>query len=134
MNSVTSTVVRRLFSTFADGLPGAGLLILRFFVGGALIIDAMGAEYHGPTAIALAHLLGAVAGMFLFIGLWTPIAGACVALVELCLVAVVPQEHLRSHVLQAAFGTALAMIGPGLWSVDARLYGWKRLKIPTRKG
>ena len=126
--------MRRLFSTFADGLPGAGLLILRFFVGGALIIDGMTAEHPGSTAIASAHLLGALSGMFLLIGLWTPIAATCVALAELCLVALVPQEHLRSHVLQAAFGIALAMIGPGLWSVDARLYGWKRLKIPTRKG
>jgi len=29
-------------------------------------------------------------------------------------------------------GAALAMLEPGLWSVDARLYGWKRLE-PTRR-
>jgi hypothetical protein len=30
-------------------------------------------------------------------------------------------------------GAAFAMLGPGLWSVDARLYGWKRLEPTPRK-
>jgi hypothetical protein len=66
------------------------------------------------------------------IGLWTPIVGALVALTELWGVMVLPQD-LRLHVLQAVFGIGLAMISPGVWSVDARLYGWRRLEIPTRK-
>jgi len=28
---------------------------------------------------------------------------------------------------------ALAMLGPGLWSIDARLFGWKRIEAPPRK-
>jgi len=32
----------------------------------------------------------------------------------------------------ATAGAALAMLGPGLWSVDARLYGWKRLEVTPR--
>lgn len=106
---------------------------MRLFVGGALIFDAMGAEHHASIAIAMAHLLGAMAGICLFVGLWTPIAGPIMALAELSLVALLPREHLRSHLLQGVFGIGLAMIGPGLWSVDAHLFGWKRLKIPTRK-
>ena len=124
--------MRRLFSTFADGLPGAGLLILRLFLGGALTLGAIGAVLHGSITVAIAHVLAAIAGMFLLIGLWTPIVGALVALTELWVVLLLPQD-LRLHVLQAVFGIGLAMIGPGVWSVDARLYGWRRLEIPTRK-
>jgi putative oxidoreductase len=29
-------------------------------------------------------------------------------------------------------GAALAMLGPGAWSVDARLFGRKRIHIPQR--
>ena len=124
--------MRRLFSNFADGLPGAGLLILRLFLGGALICAAIGAVLHGSMTAAVANVLAAIAGMFLLIGLWTPIVGAIVALTELWIVLLLPQD-LRLHVLQAVFGIGLAMIGPGVWSVDARLYGWRRLEIPTRK-
>jgi hypothetical protein len=32
-------------------------------------------------------------------------------------------------VLLASFGIALALLGPGIWSVDARRFGWKRIEI-----
>ncbi len=124
--------MRRLFSTFADGLPGAGLLILRLFLGGALVLGAIGTVLHGSLAAALANVLAAIAGIFLLVGLWTPVVGAIVAATELWMVFLLPQE-LRLHVLQAVFGIGLAMIGPGVWSLDARLYGWRRLEIPSRK-
>ena len=124
--------MRRLFSTFADGLPGAGLLILRLFLGGALVLGAIGAVLHGSVTAALANVLAATAGIFLLVGLWTPVVGAIVAATELWMVFLLPQE-LRLHILQAVFGIGLAMIGPGVWSLDARLYGWRRLEIPSRK-
>ena len=96
------------------------------------MLGAIGAVLHGSITAAIANVLAAIAGMFLLIGLWTPIAGAIVALTELWIVLLLPQD-LRLHVLQAVFAMGLAMIGPGVWSVDARLYGWRRLEIPTRK-
>jgi hypothetical protein len=35
--------------------------------------------------------------------------------------------------LLATIGGGLAMLGPGLWSIDARLFGWKRVEAPPRK-
>jgi len=96
------------------------------------VLGAIGTVLHGSLAAALANVLAAIAGIFLLVGLWTPVVGTIVAATELWMVFLLPQE-LRLHVLQAVFGIGLAMIGPGVWSVDARLYGWRRVEIPARK-
>jgi hypothetical protein len=31
--------------------------------------------------------------------------------------------------LSAAIGAGLALVGPGAWSLDAWLFGWKRIDI-----
>jgi uncharacterized membrane protein YphA (DoxX/SURF4 family) len=36
------------------------------------------------------------------------------------------------HLLLAALGVSLVMLGPGAWSVDARLFGRKRIDIRGR--
>lgn len=96
------------------------------------MLSATGAVLHASMTAAIANGLAAVAGMFLLVGLWTPIVGMVVAVTELWIVFFFPLE-LRLHLLQAAFAVGLAMIGPGVWSLDARLYGWRRLEIPSRK-
>jgi hypothetical protein len=36
--------------------------------------------------------------------------------------------------MAATIGAALAMIGPGAWSLDARLFGRKRIETHDRQG
>ena len=96
------------------------------------MLGAIGAVLHGSVTAAIANVLAAIAGILLLIGLWTPVVGAIVAGTELWIIFLLPQD-LRLHILQAVFGVGLALIGPGVWSVDARLYGWRRVEIPTRK-
>jgi len=96
------------------------------------MLGAIGAVLHGSVTAAIANVLAAIAGILLLIGLWTPVVGAIVAATELWIIFLLPQD-LRLHILQAVFGVGLALIGPGVWSVDARLYGWRRVEIPTRK-
>jgi len=72
-------------------------------------------------------MIAVVAGIFLLVGLWTPVVGILVAIVEIWIVLVVTGDSSVSLML-ATIGAALAMIGPGAWSVDARLFGRKHIE------
>jgi len=74
------------------------------------------------------HVIAAVAGLFLLFGLWTSVAGASVAIIEL-LIAFSHHHDPWLSVLLASIGIAMALLGPGTWSVDARRSGWKRIEI-----
>ena len=73
-----------------------------------------------------------MAGFLLILGLWTPIAGASVAVIEVWKILTLPGDRWL-WLLLGTVSVALAMLGPGLWSIDARLFGWKRVEAPPRK-
>ncbi len=125
--------LRRLYSTFAGGRPGIGLILMRLVVGFALVSSAGSALLSSPAIpTTVLSVLLAAAAILLIIGLFTPIVGTLVALTEICGILSSPAQRLV-YLLVATFGAALAMLGPGLWSVDARLFGWKRIEPTSRK-
>lgn len=71
-------------------------------------------------------MIAMYAGVFLLIGLWTPLAGAVVASAEVWIL-FSGTSNLWTPILLAVLGATLAMIGPGAWSVDARLFGRKHI-------
>jgi uncharacterized membrane protein YphA (DoxX/SURF4 family) len=83
-----------------------------------------------PICAALVpESIGAVAGVLLIAGLWTPIAGALVAILEVNLAFISPANATLPLFL-AVLGATLAMIGPGTWSIDAWVFGRKRIVPP----
>ena len=126
--------MQRLFSGFADGWPGVGLLLLRLLTGLALIhFGIANLREAPPLATAVLQIIGIGAGILLLAGLWTPVAGALAAIVEVW----IAFSRYFSHsgdpwiaILQAVLSAVLAMVGPGAWSIDARLFGRKRIDLP----
>ena len=118
--------MQRLFSTFADGPPGAGLLMQRLLAGAALVFCVAATPSGTVTA---PQVIGALAGLLLIAGLGTPVAGVVAGCAEVCAVFSSP-AHPGIHAALAVLCVTLALIGPGQWSVDARLYGRKHFVPP----
>jgi hypothetical protein len=82
-------------------------------------------------SVTIPAVLLMAAGILLIAGLWTPIAGISIALIETWKMFALPGDKWVWLLLGTA-GAALAMLGPGLFSIDARLFGWKRIEAPPR--
>jgi putative oxidoreductase len=121
-------VLQRLFSSFAGGWAGAGVLLQRILTAILLarscIIGLAGAPF---SLTMIPHLIGGCAAILLLIGLWTPIVGVLIVIIELWVVLNHISDPGMPILLATLSGTA-AMIGPGAWSIDARLFGRKHIK------
>jgi putative oxidoreductase len=73
--------------------------------------------------------IGALAGVLLLAGLWTPVAGILVAIMGAWTALLLPAGAALPAVL-AVLGASLAVIGPGVWSLDAWLFGRKHMEPP----
>jgi hypothetical protein len=94
----------------------AGLLLLRAMVAIAVVSS------HPPP-----HFVESGAALLLLLGISTPTAAAVVTGFELWLLAM--RSGAWTSALLAAIAVAVALIGPGAWSVDARWFGWRRIDI-----
>lgn len=123
--------MQRLFSTFANGFPGIGLLLQRLVLAAALLGTV--AHLHPTSQVDLIgpQIIDASAGILLLVGLWTPAVGTVVAARELWILLSGDSNPWQSLVL-ATLGATLAMIGPGAWSIDALLFGRKQISRSSR--
>jgi hypothetical protein len=128
----SGSILQRLYSTFANGLPGKGLFILRVAISTFLICDARSALIEPRQGSGLlTTLVAAGIGVLLCLGLWTPVAGVAVALLELYLL-FLRQGAVWPSLLAASIASGLSLLGPGAWSIDSHIYGRKRISITDR--
>jgi hypothetical protein len=107
---------------------------MRAVVGSALLVRASLRLWSDPPPlnVTIPAVLLMAGGILLIAGLWTPIVGTSIAMIEIWKMLTLPGDKWVWLLLGTA-GAALAMLGPGLWSVDARLFGWKRIEAAPRE-
>jgi uncharacterized membrane protein YphA (DoxX/SURF4 family) len=120
--------MQRLFLTFPNGLPGLGLLLLRvcdavYWVrtGGVHL-----SEWSTPKG-ALFNTLNVVGAVLMTLGVWTPLIA--VAQVAVFSILLWNNGLADARVMLTIIATSLVMLGPGAFSVDARLFGRRRIDV-----
>jgi uncharacterized membrane protein YphA (DoxX/SURF4 family) len=141
--------VDRLYSRFPAGRVGLALLLLRLVAGFGLVGGAMHfftAGGNSPEPESVVPVLGVLlvgGAVLLLLGLRTSLSGAAAAVCTIGAAAwdirhasVVSSEmdaRLVLYALAFALSGSLALLGPGGYSLDARLSGWRRITLLSGK-
>jgi uncharacterized membrane protein YphA (DoxX/SURF4 family) len=133
--------LQRNFSTFPDGRAGVGLLLLRLALGA--VLGAQGVIYlmsrHDLGGLGwTVGLLALGSGVFLLVGYGTPFASVLAAIIAagsaLSWFRAPSLDLFDSKLassLVAAIAVAIACLGAGAFSIDARLFGPREIIIPS---
>jgi uncharacterized membrane protein YphA (DoxX/SURF4 family) len=129
-----------MFSTFPAGRAGIGLLLLRMTLAMTVLVQAAAcveSTDHSTIAIWVWSIVAGAGAVALMIGLFTPVPAILVA----CLVPVLWVVHrtnsstttgVLTTLLVAANAVAIALLGPGTFSLDGRLFGRREIIVPPQ--
>jgi hypothetical protein len=123
-----SWCVLRLFSIFPTGPPGIALLLLRISLAVAVLDGGPSCLDPRPPNLVCIALAGL--SVLLCLGLLTPIVSIIVFAIELLVFFLVGAGEWRFFVLVCLTAVALAMLGPGAYSVDSKLFGRREVVFP----
>jgi len=123
--------VQRLFSMFPQGAPGLALILLRLTVAGTVLFKfwtRLGAIV--PTYI----LFGVVVlALSVGVGIFTPITCVVICVAESYYMVRAGTAGVIMNLSAILNAVALALLGPGAYSIDAWLYGRRVVVVPPRK-
>ena len=130
-----------MFPTFPGGWPGVGLLLLRLAVVVTVLAQCVAYAVdwrHLGLVTAAVGVLAIASSVSLLIGYLTPFSAVLVALTSLGAAISwfpAPNPNLFDTKLATALATVIAVaivcLGPGAFSLDARLFGRREITIPT---
>lgn len=116
------------FSMFPSGRAGIALLVLRTSVAAALLLGAV----TGARAL-LVNIASACIAALLCAGFATPICAGLCSVVAAVVAFRATGTSALCATLFALTSLALALLGPGAYSLDARLFGRRRIVFTSRK-
>src|SRR5262245_37598294 len=126
--------MQRLFWSFPVGSPGVALLLLRTVEGA--VVAAMAAELLTEGAFGAKGtlaLLSLCAALCLILGLLTPVASGVVSVTASVSWFAAGASPLwtdgKAALLVVVIATGLALLGPGAYSFDARLFGRREIVV-----
>lgn len=129
------------FSTYPGGYSGLGLLLLRAAVGGTVLVQGVIylTDRNYPVLRAWTVGLAVIAiGVSILIGFLTPVSSILAGLASLSIALSwfpAPAQNLfdtsLSIISVIVMAAAIILLGPGAFSVDARVFGHREIIIPA---
>jgi uncharacterized membrane protein YphA (DoxX/SURF4 family) len=116
---------------FPTGMAGAALFVLRCTVVASLLVDGAGHWALVTSAWILSALV--LAAIFLCLGLLTPYCAVLGCLIQLAVLFLTGGQNTFHLVIYILNSGVLAVLGPGAYSIDARLFGRRLLTVPPRR-
>jgi hypothetical protein len=121
--------MQRLFSMFPTGAVGIALALLRITTAAMLLMIAFPQGDFIASQWALAGL--AVLAAFFFLGAFTPLLcllSVCIEITAIFGLRGADVLHMLFSIVETA---ALGLLGPGGYSLDARMFGRRRIILST---
>jgi hypothetical protein len=134
--------VETIYSKFPGGRVGLALFLLRLVDGVGLVGEGihLTAASSQPTVVVLLSLVLVASAILLILGLRTSVAGGAAAIATLGaglygtshvdLFANDVDAWLGLFALVFCLSISIGLLGPGSYSLDAQLSGWRRITLP----